>query len=190
MAERRFAHHAPIALQGDPSEHLYLVIEGAATMEVFGIEGQQAQLARHGPGEIFGAYPQATSHRADIIAQGAAILLSIPTARIAEMARTDAEIATGLAALLARQLDIVLDRMSARIGLSATGRFYRALLALADGEDIIAPPPVVAALALSVNTTRETGSRALAVLVRRGIVDRQPDRLRIVSRRMLEELVV
>ena len=91
---------------------------------------------------------------------------------------------------VARQLDLVLDRMAARIGLSATGRFYRALLMLADDEGTIRPAPVVAAMALSVHTTRETGSRALAALLRRGIAERLPDGLRIVSRRMLEDLVV
>jgi CRP-like cAMP-binding protein len=102
----------------------------------------------------------------------------------------DGDVATGVANLLARQLDLVLDRMAARIGLSATGRFYRALLQLADSDGLIQPAPVIAALALSVHTTRETASRALASVVRRGIVERQAEGLHIVSRRMLEELIV
>jgi predicted transcriptional regulator len=91
---------------------------------------------------------------------------------------------------MARQLDMVLDRMAARIGLSATGRCYQALLAKADDDGWIKPLPVLSALALGVNTTRETASRAVAQLVRRGIVERHDNGLRVVSRRMLEELVL
>jgi len=79
--------------------------------------------------------------------------------------------------------------MAARIGLSATGRCYRALLQRANDEGWIRPAPVLAALAVGVNTTRETASRALAGLVRRGIVERNDSGLRIVSRRMLEEMI-
>lgn len=80
--------------------------------------------------------------------------------------------------------------MAARIELSATGRFYRALLQLGDADGLIKPARLIASLAVSVHTTRETASRALAALTRRGIVERQEDALQIVSRRMLEELAI
>jgi CRP/FNR family transcriptional regulator, cyclic AMP receptor protein len=190
MTQRAFTHRAPIAHSGDPALQLYLVIDGAVAAEIFGIEGQQAQLSRYGPGEIFGAYPRPATHRADMTAIGKTQLLSIPTETLADMACRDAEIGAGLANLLAGQLDLVLDRMAARIGLSATGRFHRALIQLADDDGLIRPAPIIAALALTVHTTRETASRALAALVRRGIVERQDDALRIVSRQMLEEMIV
>jgi CRP/FNR family transcriptional regulator, cyclic AMP receptor protein len=129
-------------------------------------------------------------HRADMRAIAETRLLSIPTVSLANLARAHADIGSGIAGLLARQLDLMLDRMAARIGLSASGRFHKALLQMADAQDEIRPVPVISALALSVHTTRETGSRALAALLRRGIVERSEDRLRIVSRRMLEEMVI
>jgi len=190
MAVRSVPHRGTVALAGDEATQLLFVVEGAVCAELFGIDGQQAQLARHGPGEVFGAYPAETVYRANMTAVGQTRLLSIPTRKLRVLAAEDGEIANGIAELLARQLDLVLDRMAARIGLSATGRFYRALLMLADDEGMIRPAPVVAAMALSVHTTRETGSRALAALLRRGIAERLPDGLRIVSRRMLEDLVV
>ena len=106
------------------------------------------------------------------------------------LARDHAAIAQGIAHVMARQLDLTLDRMAARIGLSATGRCYRALLQRSDAEGWIKPAPVLSALAIGVNTTRETASRALANLVRRGIVERRDSGLRIVSRRMLEDMIV
>jgi CRP-like cAMP-binding protein len=187
---RNYDHRAPVALRGDASDHLYLVISGLASADLFSIDGQHAQLAGYGPGELFGAYPEPVAHRADISAVGELSVLAIETRAIAALAEQHAAIAQGVALLMARQLDMVLDRMAARIGLSATGRCYRALLAKADDEDCISPMPILSALAISVNTTRETASRALAQLIRRGIVERKDDGLKIVSRRMLEELVV
>ena len=190
MVERQFAAGANIALCGDLSSLLYLVIEGSVVAEIYGVDGQQAQLTRHGPGEIFGAYPQPAQHRADFRAVSNTRLLLIPAQTLAMLAQAHGDIGSGIAGLLARQLDLLLDRMAARIGLSASGRFHKALLQLADADGEIRPPPVISALALSVHTSRETGSRALAALLRRGIVQRNDDHLRIVSRRMLEEMVV
>jgi CRP/FNR family transcriptional regulator, cyclic AMP receptor protein len=190
MTEKRFAAGANIALRGDPSTMLFLILEGSVVAEIFGIDGQQAQLTRHGPGEIFGAYPEPTRHRADFRAMTPVTALVIPAQTLASLARGHGDIGSGIAGLLARQLDLMLDRMAARIGLSASGRFHKALLQLADANGEIRPAPVISALALSVHTTRETGSRSLAALLRRGIVERNDDHLRIVSRRMLEEMVI
>jgi CRP/FNR family transcriptional regulator, cyclic AMP receptor protein len=190
MTEKRFAAGANIALRGDASTMLLLILEGNVVAEIFGIDGQQAQLTRHGPGEIFGAYPVPTLHRADFRAMTAVAALVIPAQMLASLARGHGDIGSGIAGLLARQLDLMLDRMAARIGLSASGRFHKALLQLADGNGEIRPAPVISALALSVHTTRETGSRSLAALLRRGIVERSENSLRIVSRRMLEEMVI
>lgn len=187
---RTFEHRASIALRGDLSDVLYLVIDGIASADLFSVDGQHARLAGYGPGELFGAYPEPILHRADISAVGELSVLVFQTQTIAQLATQHAAIAQGVALLMARQLDMVLDRMAARIGLSATGRCYQALLSKADEEDWIKPLPVLSALAIGVNTTRETASRALAQLVRRGIVARHDHGLKIVSRRMLEDLVV
>jgi CRP/FNR family transcriptional regulator, cyclic AMP receptor protein len=190
MTERRVIRRSHLALRGDAATQLFLILEGGVVAEIFGIDGQQAQLARHGPGEIFGAYPMPSTYRSDIMTTSDTRLLAIGTSELVGLTQTHAEIGAGLSRLLARQLDLLLDRMAARIGLSAMGRFHKALLEMADEQGNIRPAPVISALALSVNTTRETGSRALAALLRRGIVERREDALRVVSRRMLEDMVV
>ena len=190
MVLRQYSHRTVIARRGDISTHLYLVIDGLASADLFSVDGQYAQLAGYGPGELFGAFPEPSTHRADMTAQGELSALLIETNAMTALAREHASIAQGIAHIMARQLDLTLDRMAARIGLSATGRCYSALLQRADHEGWIRPAPVLAALAVGVNTTRETASRALAGLVRRGIVERNDSGLRIVSRRMLEEMIV
>lgn len=178
-----------IAHQGEPSQYCWLVIDGAIRIETFGLEGQRQQLAQHGPGEFFGAYPAPTVHRAEIGTLAESTLLRAEAAKIAELVAADAEIGAGMARLLARQLDRALDRMVARTTYSAAGRVYAELLALADGRERIAPPPRVTTLALSANTTRETASRAIAALIRRGIISRDEGQLVIHAPRMLHELV-
>lgn len=187
---RSFRHRALVAVRGDSSQHLYLVIEGIASADLYSVDGQHSRLAGYGPGELFGAYPDPVTHRADISAVGELSVLMIESRALAALANEHATIAQGVALLMARQLDMVLDRMAARIGLSATGRCYQELLNSADEAGWIKPLPVLSALAIGVNTTRETASRALAQLVRRGIIERHEEGLRVVSRRMLEEMVV
>jgi CRP-like cAMP-binding protein len=187
---REYAHRAPVAFRGDVSAHLYLVLDGLASADLYGPDGQYARLAGYGAGELFGAYPTTVRHRADIVAEGSLSVLMMETAFISGLAHAHARIAQGISELMARQIDLLLDRMAARIGLSANGRFYQALLSRADSDGWIKPLPVVSAMAVGVNTTRETASRALAHLLRRGIVKRHDHGLEIVSIRMLEDLVI
>jgi predicted transcriptional regulator len=64
------------------------------------------------------------------------------------------------------------------------------LLRLADDDNCICPAPTVTALAMSVNTTRETASRTITALERRGIIRREGQILTIQAPRMLEEMVI
>ncbi|HUD93031.1 Crp/Fnr family transcriptional regulator [Sphingobium sp.] len=179
-----------MARQGEASFHCWLVVEGQVAMQIFGLEGQRQQLARHGPGEFFGAYPSATTYRAEIEVQVDTLLLRADTLGLAALVATDAQIGAGMAGLLARQLDRALDRMATRSTYSAAGRVYNELLALADGRDHIHPAPQITTLAMSAGTTRETASRAVTALTRRGIISREDGRLVIRAPRMLRDLIV
>lgn len=178
-----------LASQGTPANHFWLVIDGAVRVDAFGVDGQRQQLAQYGPGEGFGAFPEASTNRAEISAESETTLFRIEATRLAEAVANDAQTGAGMARLLARQLDRALDRMVTRTTYSAAGRVYAELLSLAGESARIAPPPKVTALALSANTTRETASRAIAVLIRRGIVTRDEECLVIDSPRMLMDLI-
>ncbi|WP_395334976.1 Crp/Fnr family transcriptional regulator [Novosphingobium sp. BL-8H] len=189
LAPQKVAAKEILARQGEESHHCWLVIEGGMRIEAFGLEGQRQQLAQYGPGEFFGAYPQPSTHRAEIACLMDTTLLRAEATRVAELVAEDPQVGAGMARLLARQLDRALDRMMARTTYSAAGRVYAELLSLAGTADRIAPPPKVTMLALSANTTRETASRAIAALIRRGIITRDDRELVIHSPRMLMELV-
>lgn len=189
LAPQKVGAKEILAHQGEESHHCWLVIEGGMRIEAFGLEGQRQQLAQYGPGEFLGAYPAPAVHRAEIASLMETSLLRAEAVRLAELVAEDAQIGAGMARLLARQLDRALDRMMARTTYSAAGRVYAELLSLAQGAERIAPPPKVTMLALSANTTRETASRAIAALIRRGIISRDDRELIIHAPRMLLELV-
>lgn len=184
-----FESKAVVAHQGDVSRHCWLVVDGSVQARILTADGQATLLAAYGPGEILGCYPEPAVLRTDIVAQGAVRLFGFEVEALAAFGRDHADVASGLAVLFARQLDVILDRMAARTTLSATGRVYAELERLAGASNRIVPPPVLSALALTAYTTRETTSRAIGHLVRRGIIRRSDEALEIVAPRMLAELI-
>lgn len=192
-AATRLAHYGHkdiLAHQGDLGAKLWIVLEGRAQLQIIGMDGQTKLLAAHGPGELFGAFPHERIVISDVVAQDRLSVLEIATAKMTALLQEEARIGSGLSKILGRQYNAVLDRMAARITLTANGRVYAELLHEAGEEGRISPPPVIAALALTAQTTRETGSRAINALERRGIIRRDDEQLEIISKSLLEELVV
>ncbi|BAK65377.1 Crp family transcriptional regulator [Sphingobium sp. SYK-6] len=185
----RVAAKEVLAQQGAALDHNWLVVDGRVRVQTLRMDGQWQQLAQHGPGEFFGAYPAATTCRGEIVAVDDCHLLRAEARTIAALAAKHAQIGAALAILLARQLDRALDRMAARTTYSAAGRVYALLMELADEDNRISPPPQVTTLALSANTTRETASRAIAILSRRGIISRDDDAIIILAPRMLRDMI-
>jgi len=185
-----YRHKDILAHQGDLGSALWIVLAGRAQLQIIGIDGQVKLLASHGPGELFGAFPSERIVISDIVVQNRLSVLEIPTAKMTLLLQEEARIGSGLSRILGRQYNAVLDRMAARITLTANGRVYAELLQEAGEQGRISPPPVISALALSAQTTRETGSRAINALERRGIIRRDDNQLEILSRSLLEELVI
>jgi CRP-like cAMP-binding protein len=178
---QRHASNTVIAHQGDRSVHCAIIVEGSAHVRLLSADGQYTQLTTFEAGEVLGSFPGGHVHRADIVAMGTLILLRIAAADLAAIVRDDA-------AIFSRQFDGLFVRLAARVTLTATGRVYAELARLAGDRNVISPPPVVAGLAIRAQTTRETASRAIGVLERRGIIRRSADRLDIVAPRMLADL--
>ena len=185
-----YRHKDILAHQGDLGSTLWIVLAGRAQLQIIGIDGQIKLLASHGPGELFGAFPNERIVISDVVVQNRLSVLEIPTANMARLLKEEARIGSGLSKILGRQYHAMLDRMAARITLTANGRVYAELLHEAGEDGTISPPPVISALALSAQTTRETGSRAINALERRGIIRRDDEQLEILSRTLLEELVI
>lgn len=185
-----YARSHVIVHQGDECDRCWLLVDGLVNVEIIGLDGQRSQLTFHGPGEVMGAYPSAATHRSNLVAQREVEALCIVSRSLERLATEHQQIGAGLARLFARQLDFALDRMTARATLSAVGRVFAEILRLADADRHIRPLPTVTSIAIAANTTRETASRAVATLERRGIVERSGGTLTIVSPRLLSELIV
>jgi CRP-like cAMP-binding protein len=94
--------------------------------------------------------------------------------------------------MLLKQLRTTASRMVERSTLSAAGRIHAELLRLArlgDGRSL-RPTPVLAALAVRVHSTRETVSRTIHALERRGLIRREAGGLVIVAPGRLEDMIV
>lgn len=182
--------HQFLLHQGDDHRQCYIVVSGSADIKTLGREGQYIQIATVEPGEIFGTYPEPGPVRADVQAQNAMELVSLDAVQLSHVALDCSEIGAGLARIFARQLGNILDRFADRVTLTANGRVYSQLLELIEPDGTISRVPAVAALAVRAQTTRETASRAISALERRGIMRRDEGCWVISSPRLLEDLVI
>ncbi len=192
-AGRVVAHHGAVTLvpQGESAERSWLILDGAVRCEVVSPEGRNTVVSSHPTGDIVGGFglggmPLAGS----LTTVGKACLLSFSDDAVSRLAADDPDFAVALARSFARQSGLMLQRLAARISLTAAGRIYVRLLDMAGPSLTITPAPVVSALAISVQTTRETTSRTLSALERRGIIRRDSEALVIQSPRMLEDMIV
>ncbi|WAT18691.1 Crp/Fnr family transcriptional regulator [Aurantiacibacter sp. MUD11] len=180
----------PVLHQGSDHGACNMVVSGSADLKLLGQDGRYSQIATIEVGEPFGVYPAADVMTTDVVARRDLEHISIDAGVLARIAEVRADLGAALARLFAKQLQALLGRFAARLTLSATGRVYEQLLLEMDEDRRIAPVPVVAALAVQAQTTRETASRAVSALERRGIIERHPDHWRVTSPRMLEEMLV
>jgi CRP/FNR family cyclic AMP-dependent transcriptional regulator len=192
--ERRFAVRAILLKQGDKAGATFLLVTGRAHALTYGVEGQVVLLREFLPGDFFGAVAltDPTPEEADVVAVEdvrAAVFLALDFLNLME---TYGCVGLVVSQVLLRQLRAASAKMLERSTLSATGRVHAELLRLArlgDGRTL-RPAPVLSALAVRVQTTRETVSRTISVLEQRGIIRRDGKTLFIVAPQRLEEMIV
>jgi CRP-like cAMP-binding protein len=191
---RRFAPRAVILRQGDWSTIAYLLVAGRAQALLYGAEGQLILLHDFRPGDLFGAVGEADPVRqeADVVAVEDVETFVLQAGDLAYLAGQHGAIGLALSRMLMARLRQTTARMYERAALSAVARVYAELLREATrSPDLrISPAPVLSELAIKVSTTRETASRAVNALERRGIIHRDQNSLTVVAPRALEELIV
>lgn len=191
---RSYACHAVIVRQGEALAQSYLLVLGRARALLYAANGQVVLLHEYRSGDIFGALgePDSAAQDADVVAIEDAQALVIQAAHLAMLAQQHGCIGLALSRLLILRLRQINERMFERAALSSVGRVYSELLRQARlrPDLVISPAPVVSDLALVVATTRETASRAVNALERRGIIRREADALIVVAPHRLEELIL
>lgn len=191
---RHYTAQAQILRAGDRAEAAWLVMVGRAQALAYTVDGQMVLIHEYRVGDLFGAVGPAEVWpvEAAVIAAEPTSAACVPAADFVLLVDRHGSLGLLLVGSLLRQLRATSMRMINRTTLSAPGRVYAELLRLArlgDGKTI-RPAPVHAALAVTVQSTRETVSRAVNALERRGIVRRENDTLLIVAAQRLEEMVI
>jgi CRP-like cAMP-binding protein len=191
---RQFQGRATIVRKGDRISTLYVVINGRAHAIVYSLDGQIVLLHEYRPGDFFGVVspPYSTTHDADVVAIEEVLSFLLEGSALALLAEQHGCIGLALLKVMVDRLQQTAARMYEHVALSAVGRVHAELLRQArqDPGLAIRPAPVLSDLALRVSTTRETASRAVNALERRGIIRRDADALLVVAPHRLEELIL
>jgi len=191
---RQFPGRATIVRRGDRISTLYVVIAGRAHAIAYSLDGQIVLLHEYRPGDFFGVVSPTYSatHDADVIAVEDVSSFLLDGSALALLAEQHGCIGLALLRVMVDRLRQTASRMYEHVALSAVGRVHAELLRQArQSRDLtIRPSPVLSDLALRVSTTRETASRAVNALERRGIIRRHADALIVVAPHRLEEMIL
>lgn len=169
-----------------------LIVAGSAQEVAYGQDGSMLQLMVLGRGDLYGALMgagESDTARTEAVSEGRGAHFT--TASLVRLMDSYGAVARAINRQLAARLEALRRRMVEATLLSVTGRISAELLrrsALAE-DRTIRPVPVMSELALSVRSTRETVSRTVSQLEKRGLVKRVEGGLLVVAPHRLEELV-
>lgn len=190
---RQYEGRATIVRRGDLVSRLYVVINGRAHAIVYSLDGQIVLLHEYRQGDFFGPVspPYSAQHDADVVAVEQVSAFLLEGGVLALLAEQHGCIGLALLRVMVDRLQQTASRMYEHVALSAIGRVHAELLRQArqSCDLAIRPAPVLSDLALRVATTRETTSRAVNALERRGIIRRDADALIVIAPHRLEELI-
>lgn len=187
-----YAARATILRQADRCSDIYLLATGRARAVVFTLDGRVVRLIDYVPGDMFGALTPNGAQPAEVSAVEAVEAALFANVDFVALAETHACVGMALSRSLVRQLASLAERMTGQLTLSAVGRVHAELLRLARAGDgrRITPVPVLAEIAARVQTTRETVSRTVSALERRGLIRRDADAIVLIAPHRLQDLVV
>lgn len=198
---RDYRPRATIAAGETPVEHVHLVVGGHARMMATALEGRRSVIEDYHQGDLFGEQGLfgAASLPHDVVAVRQSRIGAFANGDFLGLMNNYAAVGLAVSRLLVTRLHHAQRRLAEGATLSVRGRVCAELLRLARAGEVvepglghglrIAPPPVLAQLALSVDSTRESVSRTISLLERRGLIERHNDALLVTAPHRLEELV-
>lgn len=174
--------------QSDRHEAI-LMLAGRAQEVAYGRDGTILLLHLLGPGDLFGDLVGAGDPVSQVEAVDHGRGAHFASATILRLMESYSCVGLAISRQLARRLAGLRHRMVETALLSATGRICAELLRRGGDQPdrTIRPMPVMSELAVTVQSTRETVSRTVSQLERRGIVRRVDGGLEIVAPHRLEE---
>lgn len=179
MAVRHWHGGSIIMGQNEPGDALCVLVQGRARVALFGENGREMILAVLQPGDFFGEMSlfDGKPRSANVLADEDSVLLVLDRASFLEHLKEHPETAIRLLREMAAKLRRANDTINNLALHDVTSRLSRTLLKLAEEEGeqqtegiLIRRRPTQQDLANMVGTCRETVSRALSALARRGLV--------------------
>ena len=178
--------------RGEEADHAGLLTLGRAAELAYGRDGAVLVLHALAQGEFFGEVVGSGAQpdtRVEALSDGGALHFA-PSALVRLM-ESYPLVALAMARHLSARIAAMRQRMLETALLSATGRIAAELLRQSRRSEggVIRPLPVWSELAVIVQSTRETVSRTVSGLEKRGIVRRVDGGLAVIAPHRLEELV-
>lgn len=172
-------------------EETSLLVAGQAQEAAYGREGGMLVLHEFGPGEFYGSLVGLSGGQAQVEALSDGRALHYQEEAVLRLMEAYSCVGVAVTRQLSRRLAALRQRMVESTLLSATGRICAELLRQSrqSADGVIRPLPVWSELAQRVHSTRETVSRTVSQLERRGVLKRVEGGLAVVAPYRLEDLV-
>ena len=176
---RRWCASAIIIAQGEAADGLHIVYRGQVKSVLFGESGREMTLALAKAGDFFGedGVIDGKPHGANVVALEDSVVLTIDRATFLNLLRSHPDVALRLLAELAERSRHAKETIGNLALHDVISRLTRTLITLAQQQGerrvdgvMIRYRPTQQDLANMVGTCRETVSRALSSMARRGLV--------------------
>jgi CRP/FNR family transcriptional regulator, cyclic AMP receptor protein len=187
-----------ILLENDWGSSVYFILEGWVKIRTYNLDGKEVTLNILGKGEVFGemAPLDEAPRSTDVMTLVPTVIANIPAQDFVHLLSMEAQAGIRLAKLMARRLRQVNRRLRLRES-DSTSRVADVLLFLADGQGIrsdrggieIPNLPHRELSSLS-GLARETVTRVLSKLEKKGLIQRNQDILCIPDAAALEKIMV
>lgn len=186
-----------ILLENDWGNSVYFILEGWVKIRTYNLDGKEVTLNILGKGELFGemAALDRVPRSTDVIALTRAMISNMPAQDFVQLIQSEPLAGVRLAQLMARRLRQVNRRLRLR-ETDSMSRVADTLLFLAEGQGTqshtgteIPNLPHRELSSLS-GLARETVTRVLTKLEKKGLIIRNQEVLRIPDMQGLEQLIV
>lgn len=186
-----------ILLENDWGSSVYFILDGWVKIRTYNLDGREVTLNILGKGEIFGemAALDEVPRSTDVITLAPTLIGNMPAQDFAQLIHTEPLAGIRLAQLMARRLRQVNRRLRLRES-DSTSRVADILLFLAEGqgklskEGVDIPNLPHRELSSLSGLARETVTRVLSKLEKKGLIKRDRDILRIPDLHALERFIV
>lgn len=187
-----------ILSQEDESDEVFIILDGSVRAFILSTEGNDIWLGDFGPGDLFGEMAAIAniSRTSSIYATTTANIAVFSAKNFLSIMRDHGAVGIKVSEILISRVQSTTRRMFELSVLSAPGRIYAEILRLSDDPSgkntemrFIEPVPTTIELALKVNSTRETVSRAINSLEKMGLIIREKGRMKIITPEKLGDMI-